>query len=333
MKKGGGILAITLSLLVSLFVRAQELPYEMHKDRIIVHPSMGFRTAPFSLKSEFNQEIDRINFRPNLNAIAGIGMTYKWISFNLRFKLPGYLRNTDKFGKTEYLDLSASFPWKGWFFNGNLNTYRGFAIKNAANIDASLGNQHSNNKLQNSTQNSSISIAAWKFFNPEFKVKPAMGIAGRYTAQAHSFYVKPTIDVHGVSDPEHILPYQFFDTTVSVYRAQNLSSIDMGAVPGFAYVNNINGWQYGGWAGVGGVLQTKFFSADKVARGFIGLSPRVDINLKGGYNVDDWFVMLNAQYNNKRIRFNQLSYRQSYYSFTLTGGYRFKYKKRKKDDA
>lgn len=333
MKIKGVILLVLITLFTNYVVRSQELPYEMHKDKIIVHPSMGFRTAPFSLKSNFSDEIKKIKYRPNLNAIAGIGMTYKWVSFNLRFKLPGYIRNTERYGKTDYIDLSASFPWKGWFFLGSFNGYRGFALKNATKIDPTFGNEHSNNHIQNTTRNSSISVSAWKFFNPEFKVKPAMGIAGRYTAQAHSFYVKPTIDVHGVNDPNQILPYQFFDTTISVYRAKNLSSIDMGAVPGFAYVNNVNGWQYGGWAGVGGVIQTKFFSADNVARGFLGLSPRLDINLKGGYNVDDWFVMLNAQYNNKRIRFNELSYRQSYYSLTISGGYRFKYKQRKKDDA
>lgn len=328
MKKSLFLITVLFSVLFC-FAQEKEAPYEMHKDRIIIHPAFGFKTAPFSLKSDFSSSIKKIKYRPNLNSIAGIGFHYKWIGFNINFKLPGYLRNVDKFGKTEYIDIGASFPFKGWFFALNLHNYRGFAIKNATDIDPSFGNENTNNLIQNATANSSFKISAWKFFNKDFQVKPALGIAGRYLSKAYSFYLKPTFNIHGVENANGLIPYQNFDTTNTKLRATNLNAIDVGAVPGFAYVDNYKGWQYGGWAGIGGVIQAKYFKTDDVARGFLGLSPRIDLNLSAGYNIVDWFLMLNASYDNKRIKFNELRYRQSYYSISLIGGYRFKYKDKK----
>lgn len=317
---------ILLAFVTCTFAQEDFKPFEMHKDRVIIHPALAFKTAPFSLKSNFSKDINKIKYRPNLNTIGGIGFHYKWIGVNINFKLPGYLRNVDKFGKTEYIDIGASFPFKGWFFALNLHNYRGFAVKDANLINPSFGNENSNNLIQNSTANASFKISAWKFFNKDFQVKPALGIAGRYLSQAYSFYLKPTFNIHGVENPNAIIPYQYFDTTNTKFRATNLNAIDLGAVPGFAYVNNYKGWQYGGWAGIGGVIQAKYFKTDDVARGFLGLSPRIDLNLSAGYNIEDWFLMLNASYDNKRIKFNELRYRQSYYSLSLVGGYRFKYK-------
>jgi hypothetical protein len=93
-------------------------------------------------------------------------------------------------------------------------------------------------------------------------------------------------------------------------------------IPGYAYVNKIKNWQFSGNFGLGAVLQSKFYEVNGTTRSFAGLAPRYDVRLVGGYNVDTYYVMLVTDFDNKSISFNDLTYRQWYYSVRITGGIR-----------
>jgi hypothetical protein len=299
------------------------IPYKMFKDNIVVHTSLGYNAAPFSLSGNFGQ-VDKLKYRANLNPIMGIGVAYKWFALNVNFKLPGYIRNTSDYGRTNYLDLSLKFGVKSWFFNIDLHAYRGFGIKNANLISNQIAVSDRNVFLNDQLNSFSFGINGYRFHKKTFKIKPAIGIVGRYHGKASSFYIKYTVNLHGIDAANKLLPHTYFENNKAIHRSNNISAFDFGAVPGWAHINNINGWQYGVLAGLGGVIQTKAFSFEGTNRGFLGLAPRLDLKLQAGYNVDNWFLMLTSSFDNKSIRFNEFQYQQVYYYVRLTYGFRFK---------
>lgn len=316
------ILILFLSFTHLALTQNDSLPYRMYKNKVHFYSSLGYNAAPFSIKGDFGQ-VDRLKYRANLNPIMGLGFAYKWIAFNINFKLPGYARNATAYGKTNYLDLGVKFGIKRWFFKIDLHTYRGFGIKNANSISEDLTLSNENVLLNNQLNSFSFSMNGYRFDDEKFKIKPAMGIVGRYLKEASSFYMKYTLNLHGIDAANKIMPHAFFEKDKTIHRANNISAFDFGLVPGWAHVNNIDGWQYGLLAGLGGVVQIKAYSSEGINRSFLGLAPRLDLKLQGGYNVDNWFLMLTSSFDNKSIRFNEFRYQQVYYYVRLTYGYRF----------
>jgi hypothetical protein len=94
-------------------------------------------------------------------------------------------------------------------------------------------------------------------------------------------------------------------------------------------VNRFKNWQIAGWAGFGPVIQAKYYQQNGDFRGFLGLAPRYDVRLMGGYTTPKYFLFLVTDFDNKSIRFNQLIYRQSFYTIKLVGGYRFPKKEKR----
>ena len=79
--------------------------------------------------------------------------------------------------------------------------------------------------------------------------------------------------------------------------------------------------------GVGFAVQAKFYTINEISREFIGIAPRYDIRLIGGYSVPKFFVFIVSDFDNKSIRFNDFIYRQTFYSLKLLGGIRLSDKK------
>lgn len=304
------------------------LPYNMFKDRFVLKSSLGYNSAPFSIRGNFDGEKEVLKYRANMNAVMGVDFSYKWLSIGLNFTLPGYLKDTDKFGETQYFDFNFNVDVKKWFLTFDIHNYTGFSLLNAKRFSPTLVAPGNRNQLKPKMQSASISINAYRFQNVNFKMKPALGIVGNYKQEVKSFYVKYTTNLHGISSPDGLLPHEYINDNRSILQSTLMSAFDFGAVPGYVYVNNINGWQFGGFAGLGVVLQAKFYEFDNTTRGFLGLAPRIDLRLQGGYNVEDWFVMFDAAFDNKSIRFNDVQFRQSYYYIRLLYGYRFEKKKK-----
>jgi len=314
-----------LLLIFAFSSKAQNdsLPYNMYKDRLVLKSSLGYNSAPFSIRGEFGGKKEVLKYRANMNAVLGLGFAYKWLSLNLNFNLPGYIKNTDKFGESQYFDLNINFDAKRWHFSFDLHNYSGFSLLNANRFSDTLVGLGLENQLKPNLQTVSLSVNAYRFENKSFKMKPAIGIVGNYNTEVKSFYVKYTMNLHALNNQDGLIPYQHLNDTRSILQSTFMSAFDFGAVPGFVYINNINGWQFGALGGLGLVLQTKFYGFDNTTRGFIGLAPRLDLRLKGGYNVENWFLMLDCSFDNKSIRFNDLRYQQNYYYIRLLYGYRF----------
>lgn len=325
--------AIFLSLPFGIFSQVDSLPYTLFKDKIVLYADLGYTTAPFSIIHDFTTEVDKLKYKNNFRTVLGIGGSYKWFNLRLGIPLPGNVRPVSRYGNTIHYDLGVNFTIKKTFCDIDLRNYQGYAIKNANAWNDTL-NDLKPNDIRNKVNTVSFSANVWYFHDKNFKISALLGRNGHYERQVHTWYLKNTLNIFGVGNgKESIVPNELTDPNKTKTGAQTISSVDLGVIPGYAYVNKINNWQFSVLGGLGLVLQGKFYATDNITRGFLGLAPRYDIRLIGGYTVPKYFLFLVTDFDNKSIRFTDFVYRQYFYSIKIVGGIRLdkkiKDKKRK----
>lgn len=304
--------------------------YTRFRDKIVLYSDIGYASAPFSIAYPFENGEKSLKYKHNISPVLGIGVAYKWFALRLGFALKGTTRSESRFGKSTYFDLGTQFQIKQWFFDLDMRSYKGYAIKDAYKWNDTL-NKLTPNDLRPNTQTFSIAINAWFFENKNMNMHSVFGRTGHYERALGTFYAKPTISLHGLgNETQGIIPNELSVEEDDKTNAWTYSSIDIGLVPGYAYVNRINNWQFCGFAGLGGVIQAKFYRNKLTERGFLGLAPRYDIKIYGGYSVPKFFAFLSLDFDNKTIRFTDLKYRQNYFTFRITGGIRLD--KEQRDD-
>jgi hypothetical protein len=307
--------------------QSDSLPYRSFSENVVFFGDLGYASAPFSVFNDFPGDLERIKYRNNFRPIIGVGIAYKWFSLRVSSSLPVEMRSEQLYGKTKQMNLGVDFTIKKTFIDLDLRNYQGYAIENAYVWNDSL-DENNPNDIQNRMNAASFSANVWYFNNEHFKMQAIRGRTGYYTKPTHTWYLKNTLNFFGVGNNESpIIPIELSNLNNTKTLAKIYSAIDIGTIPGYAYVNRIKNWQFSGSFGFGPVIQAKFYSANGNTRGFLGLAPRYDLRLIGGYNTDKYFVMLITDFDNKSIRFNELKYRQSFYYIRFAAGYRFLEKK------
>lgn len=306
----------------SLFGQSDTLPYKLFKDKVVLYSDLGYASAPFSLKYDYNASVDKLKYKNNFRTLLGLGVSYKWFALRLGFPLPGNMKPVSRYGKTIPFNLGFDFTVKKTFCDIDFRSYQGYAIKNAKKWNDTLDDLHPND-IRKNTGTASFSINVWYFHDKYFKMKALLGKTGHYEKEVKTWYLKNSMNIFGVGNGnESIVPVELIDTLNTKTGANVISSFDIGVIPGYAYVNKIKNWQFSVMAGFGAAVQGKFYVADEVSRGFLGLAPRYDIKIIGGYTVPRYFIFLVTDFDNKSIRFSDFVYRQSFYSIKLVGGIR-----------
>jgi hypothetical protein len=325
-------------MLTGLFSCAQGdtlMPYERYTLKPVIYTDLGFSTAPIKLVYPFRDDIGRLKYKNNMSAVVGIGFSYKWFALRLSFAIPGTIRPTSHYGKTNYFDFGFDFSIKRCFFDVDFHVYTGYAIKDAYRWNDSLIPHIRPNDIRPDISSASFSINTWVFKSRDFKMQAFRGKTGAYNKDIRSFYLKYTFNVYGMgSDNDSpLIPVQLQDSTQSKTLAYQLTAVDFGVVPGMAYVKRWKSYQIGAMAGLGLVVQSKFYSFDGNGRGFLGLAPRFDFKFIAGYNRPRYFLMFVTDFDNKSLRFNNLAYRQTFYNLKIVAGVRLDKKMRKKADS
>ncbi|MFN5149580.1 MAG: DUF4421 family protein [Flavobacteriia bacterium] len=313
----------------SSYGQNDSLPYTLYKDNIVLYSDIGYSSAPFTINYDFTSDIDKIKYKNNFRTIIGLGICYKWLAIRLGIPLPGYFKPVSRFGKTIPINLGIDFTIKKIFCDLDFRYYQGYAIKDALRWNNSL-NDLKPNEILSQQKSISVSANAWYFNNKDFKISVVGGKTGHYDKEVKTWYLKNTVNGFGVgNDKTTLIPQELTDSLNSKTSSSFYSAFDIGIVPGYAYVNKINNWQFSILAGLGGVLQSKFYEVNDNVRTAIGLAPRYDIRIVGGYTVPKYFVFLVTDFDNKSIRYNELVMRQSFYNIKIVGGIRFVDEKKK----
>lgn len=305
------------------------IPFELFKKDVIISTDLGFYSAPFSIKDNYQLGVSKLKFKNNPKLVAGLGFSYRWFAFRFGVALPVNLKSTSKFGETDYFDIGIRFNLKQTFSAIEFRNYKGYAIKDAEDWNDSIKINGGPNQFRPNTTAISVSANVWWFKAKEFNYQAAMGKVGHYTGEGKTWYFKSTLNFFGVSNLyETLVPTELVDSSDRV-NAHGVGAFDIGFIPGYAYVNRIKNWQFSIITGLGGVIQAKYYSKDGESRGFLGIAPRIDLGLMVGYSRPKYFILLTSDFDVKSLKIQDLSYNQSFYNVRLTGGFRIKTKDKK----
>ena len=330
------ILVFFLLFTINAISQNDSLPYERYKNNVVLYTDYGYTSGPFSIKYNFPGPTEKLKYRNNYKDVVGFGICYKWFSFRISFALQGNAKSVEKYGKTTYFATGTNFTLKRFYWDIDIRSFGGYAIKNAYHWNDTLSPDHPND-IRSNTKSYGLSINTWYFQDKNFKMSAVLGKTGHYLREVKTWYFKTTFNSYGIknengTDKYSIIPTPLIDPLNSKTASTSYASVDMGVIPGYAYVNRKNNWQIAGLFGVGAVLQTKFYNVNGNTRGFVGLAPRYDIRFIGGYSVPRYFVFLVTEFDNKSIRFNDFVYKQTFYSIKLVAGVRFKDRKKEEKE-
>lgn len=297
------------------------LPYQLFRERVVLFADIGANFAPFSLKDNYENGVSKLKYRSNLRAVLGLGFAYRWFSLRVGFAIPGNILPESNYGKTEYFDAGLKLNIKQAYCTLDFRSYRGYAIKDAYKWNDTLS-KSTPNDIRSGTRSTSISANVWWLLSKQVNMKAVLGTTGHFTGQAQSWYLKTSLNFFGVAnDYGALVPAELSDT-IDRTQANTVGALDLGVVPGYAYSNRVKNWQVSVFTGLGGVIQSKFYTKGDQTRSFLGIAPRIDLRLAGGYSKPKFFVLLVTDFDIKSIRIQDLSYNQSFFNIKLVSGFR-----------
>lgn len=313
------------------FLKAQKdtIPYRLFNKDIVTYIDYGFNTAPIKLIYPFESGISRIKLKNNISSLFGIGFAYKWVAFRIGFTLPGTLRPSSKYGKTNYFDTGIEFSRRRMHYDIDYHYYQGYSIKNAYRWNDSL-NKLDPNEIRSDIISQSLSFNLWFFQSKNFKMAALKGRTGNYKSKVNTMYFKYSFNIYGIGSNRPIVPPALQDTMQSKTESSSIGALEFAVIPGYAFARRLGKFQVGGFIGGGLSTQTKWYTFGEETRSFLGLAFRYDIKFIAGLNEPRYFLMFVTDFDNKSVRFNELAYRQTFYSLKLVGGVRFPYKKETK---
>ncbi|NRA11601.1 MAG: DUF4421 family protein [Crocinitomicaceae bacterium] len=327
------LLIVILTLICCALTRAQDtdsLAYSLYRNKVVLYSDLGYSSSPFHIKDDFIGGFDKIKYKHNQKVVLGIGVAYKWFSLRLGLALPGPLRSGSKFGNPNYQDLGIAFTIKKTYWDVNFRNYLGYAIQDAYRWDDSLTTLKPN-AIESQIRNVSFSINSWYFKSDQFRMQSVFGKVGEFKRSIGTWYLKSTLNLFGVGNSGNpLVPLELIDSTETKSFAHATSALDIGVVPGYAYVYRKVFWQVSVFAGLGGVIQSKFYSAKGITRGILGLAPRIDFRFVAGYSKPKYFFWFTTEFDIKSISHREMKYGETYHVIRLVGGVRLDKKQKEK---
>lgn len=277
-----------------------------------MYADIGYNVNPFRISYPNLSPVNALAYKNNFSPFLGLGFAYKWFHLRLGFPVLGNLRPANKYGKTTQYNFSYDLTFRRIWYDLELKSTFGYALKTPSQTFPDV---YALNFMSN----------AWYFHNPEFQMNGLLGKRAHYTKQIITWYIKGTVNYFGSANRNGgLIPEDFQDQLQPITTLTQLKAFDFGVAPGVAYVNRKNNWQIGGWAGAGPVLQIKGYTTPAFSKANIGIAPRYDLRLMGGYSSDEKFFFIVTDFDNKSLRFGDLKYRQIYFAWKFVAGYRFK---------
>ena len=259
---------------------AQNAALESFRHRPVMYADLGYNVNPFRIAYPFSAQQTSLAYKNNFSPFLGLGFAYKWFHLRVGFPVVGNLRPNSKFGKTTQYNFSYDLTYKKVWYDFEFKSTIGYGLRQPSVI---LPDAYSVNVMLN----------AWYFRNADFQMNGLLGKRAHYNQQILTWYLKGTMNYFGSGNRgESLIPSTLQLPGQDITTITKLQAFDFGAAPGIAYVNRKNNWQIGGWAGVGPVVQFKEYETPDYSKIRLGLAPRFDLRLMGGYSSDEKFFFI-----------------------------------------
>lgn len=306
--------------------------FTLFKDRVVCYADLGFISSPFFVSFKNTKKINHsLTYRINHGIILGIGGSYKWFSARISYMVANSIEDKKKYGTTKYFGAHLGFPYKNTYSEINFLRFGGYVLINA---DKKIESYPNRRIIFPKISTLELTLSSYYFFNSDFSINPVIGRSGNYKTKTTSWYIKSILGYnHENHKDSTLIPANFYPIMNDKQKAERISAINIGVVPGFAYVNRYKNWQFSGVVGIGVSIQDKMYKTASISRHYLGVAPRIDLKINVGYNPTDWFIMLNSELDYRQISFYKLITGNPLFNVKLTGGYRFKVKEKTTNTA
>jgi hypothetical protein len=233
-------------------------------------------------------------YRPNNSVLLGIGANHGILGLNLGFNLPFINRDDDKYGKTNYYDLTMRVFSRKFNVTIYLQDYKGFYLRNTRDMipgwDVDSG-YYIRRDIKSYTGGIDISYI---FNYKKFSCRAAVVQTEWQRKSAGSFMIGGTVFYNTASGDSSIVPsnlyYGLFFNDLKFHRSTNFS---MGPTFGYAYtfVYKEHFFLLGSLNASLDLAYTQLHlvnSEDRVKSGTV-YGIRTEILVSTGYNSEKWY--------------------------------------------
>lgn len=236
-----------------------------------------------------------IEYSPNSPLNLGLGLTYKWFSFNIAFNFP-FINNDDEiYGETKRFDFQSNVFAKKFTLNFFFQLYNGFYIANPLILDPGW---QTGDPYPARGDVSSVAFGASGFYifnNKKFSYRAAFNFNERQKKSAGSFIVGGGILNYRLkSDTSGLVPNEIFPDSV---QAINFDLVRLGSIfgkGGYVHTFIVRNWYFNIGLDLGlGLSTTRIELTDQVElknRTRLGLV--TDFRGSVGYNSEVFYAGL-----------------------------------------
>lgn len=304
-------------------------PYALYKDNITFYTLSGYNSTNIAFKPKFS-ELNKINYTFNPPLLLGFGASYKGIDLGITRRIGAHLLNSKKFGKSDYFDFKLRFPIKRIHFAIRFQLYEKFSLKNQQYAPEIVLDK---NLFLPNFSALSINIDARYFIKKDFNYSAALGFSGHYNVDFFTPYLYSYAGASGIahrSNLQGLFPGYAVDSGVDISQSDLVSCLEIGALPGIAFVKKHQQWQGLLLLGWGPLIQSRSYQSENNNRSFFGFTSRADLQISIGYHGERWFTQIMSEFQFRRMNFTQVKVQQYYYNLRLYFGYLLRVKKHPK---
>ncbi len=276
--------------------------------------------------------LDKIEYRPNVNVQVGLAGYWKWFGLVLSIDNPFYKSDKAKYGNTSTLDLRFSAFGRSFAAELFLQQYKGFYISYPERPDDTK-------YIIPDMATFSVGVSAYWIYNPgRFSIRAAFIQNERQKRSAGSLLVRPSFLYYQISSANGIIPEEL----IIEYNIPSANHIlggnfySIGLAPGYAYTLVFLKNVYVTAAVFPGVAaQFHTYSSELQSFSDFEFSFQLSGRFAFGYNSDKWFLggSIQTGFNEVPAKLSNAMFNYDVAQFRIWGGTRFNFFKRKKSST
>jgi hypothetical protein len=289
---------------------------EVYYNNFVVYSDLGYYSCPFDIKVE---KIGTLKYRNNIKPFVGVGMVYKWGALRVGTLLNYSLKGLDDYGYSKIFRIGTEVFYKRFLFELSYYSIQGYTQLDNAMLGLNKFMVLDDLNFKSYTFNS------WFFTNKKFSHHALKGIKQSVKRNNGTFYLKNTNAITSIDNSAPVLPESVRDLVHSnSINFNTIKAYEIGLLGGVACAFKLKRhFQIGGMLGYGGVLIDRYLSTGKNSKNLIGISPRYDFHIYGGYNKKKMFIMNFLDLEQRNIPFSDFEINSNLISYRLVFGYRF----------
>ena len=189
------------------------------------------RIYDFRLKNRNTKDI--IQYRPNLQNAVGLGLTYKWLAFDIVFNPKWNSKKNNKFGDTKEFNIKGTLYLKKYMLDVFLRRYKGMHISNPQDYLNPWDSLYPYRPDLVSTN--FISTFSVPTNSAKYSPKTTFQVDGRMKKSAGSAIYQSTLHLSFLRADSSIVPLEYLNGITSQAQITSMNMVLFKQSLGYAY--------------------------------------------------------------------------------------------------